>query len=174
MPFAATCGLPGWPYKEPSAKAGDIRNAALIPGLGRSPGGGHGNPLQYSCLENPMDREAWRGAVHRVAKSQTWLKRLSMHACNDMEEPRDCHAEWSKSEREGEILYDIPYMQNLKRNDTNELIYKTEQTHRLREWINGCRAMGECGEEWEEEIGSWDWHVYSAMFKMDNQQGPTV
>ena len=53
------------------ASAGDIRDTGSIPGLGRSPGGGHGNPLQYSCLENPMDREAWRATVHRVAKSQT-------------------------------------------------------------------------------------------------------
>ena len=45
-----------------------------IPGLGRSPGGGHGNPLQYSCLENPMDRGAWRAAVHGVPKSQTQLR----------------------------------------------------------------------------------------------------
>ena len=45
-----------------------------VAGWGRSPGGGHGNPLQYSCLENPMDREASRAVVHRVAKSQTRLK----------------------------------------------------------------------------------------------------
>ena len=45
-----------------------------------APGGGHGNPLQYSCLENPMDRGAWWATVHRVAQSQTWLKRLSSHA----------------------------------------------------------------------------------------------
>ena len=59
------------------ANAGDIRDAGLIPGLGRSPGGGHGTPLQYSCLENPMDRGAWQATVHTVAKSQTRLKRLS-------------------------------------------------------------------------------------------------
>ena len=60
---------------------GDIRDAGSIPGLGRSPGGGHGNPLQYSCLENPMDRGAWRAAVHRVAKSWTWLSDLAcMHS----------------------------------------------------------------------------------------------
>ena len=57
--------------KNPPANAGDIRDAGSIPGLGRSPGGGHGNPLQYSCLENPMDRGAWQALVHRVAKSQT-------------------------------------------------------------------------------------------------------
>ena len=48
--------------------AGDIRDASSIPGSGRSPGGGHGNPHQYSCLENPMEREAWRATPHRVAK----------------------------------------------------------------------------------------------------------
>ena len=48
-----------------------------VPGLGRSPGGGHSNPLQYSCLENPMDRGACRAAVHGVTKSQTQLKQLS-------------------------------------------------------------------------------------------------
>ena len=55
----------------------------MIPGSGRSPGGGHGNPLQYSCLENPKDRGAWWVTVHRVAKSWTRLKQLStaQHAC---------------------------------------------------------------------------------------------
>ena len=49
----------------------NVRDLGSIPGLGRSPGGGHGNPLQYSCLENLMDREAWQATAHRVAKSQT-------------------------------------------------------------------------------------------------------
>ena len=57
---------------------GDVRDAGSIPGLGRS-GGGHGNPLQYSCLENPTDRGAWRAIVLKVAKSQTRLKKLSTH-----------------------------------------------------------------------------------------------
>ena len=56
------------------AKAGDVRGLGSIPGLGRSPGEGHGNLLQYSCLEHPMDRGAWRGTAHRVTKSQTQLK----------------------------------------------------------------------------------------------------
>ena len=51
----------------------------MIPKLGRSPGGGHGNPLQYSCLENPLDSGAWWAMVRRVTKSQTCLKQLSMH-----------------------------------------------------------------------------------------------
>ena len=54
--------------KNPSANAGDM---SLIPGLGRSPGEGNGNPLQYSCLGNPMDRGAWWATVHGVGKSQT-------------------------------------------------------------------------------------------------------
>ena len=57
--------------KNPPANAGDIRDPGSVPGLGRSPGGGHGNPLQYSCLENPMDRGAWWASVPRVAKSWT-------------------------------------------------------------------------------------------------------
>ena len=59
--------------------ARDIRDSGSIPGSGRSLGGGHGNPLQYSCLENPMDRGAWRDTVHKVSKSQIWLKWLSTH-----------------------------------------------------------------------------------------------
>ena len=50
------------------ANAGDERDLGSVPGLGRSPGGGHGNPLQYSCLENPMDRGAWQATVDGVAK----------------------------------------------------------------------------------------------------------
>ena len=56
--------------KNPSANAGDIRDMGSIPGLGRSPGGRHGNLLQCSCLENPMDRGAWQASVHGVAESQ--------------------------------------------------------------------------------------------------------
>ena len=63
--------------KNPLVNAGDIRDVVSVPGLGRPPGGGHGNPLQYSCLENPMDRGAWWAKVHRVAESDmieaTWL-----------------------------------------------------------------------------------------------------
>ena len=62
--------------KNPSASAGDTRDVGSIPGSGRSPGAGNGNPLQYSCLENSKDRGAWWATVHGVAKSQT---RLSAH-----------------------------------------------------------------------------------------------
>ena len=58
------------------ANAGDIRDVSLIPGVGGPPGVGNGNPLQYSCLENPMDRGAWQATVHRVAKCRTRLKQI--------------------------------------------------------------------------------------------------
>ena len=61
------------------ADAGDLRDTGSIPGSGRSLGGGHGNPLQYSCLENPMDRGAWWATVHKVLKNKTLLKQLSTH-----------------------------------------------------------------------------------------------
>ena len=71
-------GFPcGSVVKNPPANAGDTGDVGSIPRSGRSPGGGHGNPLQYSCPENPMDKGAWWAAVHRVTKSWTQLKQLS-------------------------------------------------------------------------------------------------
>ena len=61
--FLGGCSIRGLP-----ANAGDARDVGSIPGLGGSPGEGDGNPLQYSCLENPMDRGAWQATVHRVTK----------------------------------------------------------------------------------------------------------
>ena len=63
--------------KNPPANAGDIRDVGSIPELGRSPGEGYSNQIQYSCLENPMDRGAWQATVLGVAKSWTQLKQLS-------------------------------------------------------------------------------------------------
>ena len=61
------------------ANTGDVRDSSSIPGSGRSPGVGNGNPLQYSCLGNPMDRGVWWARLHRVTTSRTRLKWLSMH-----------------------------------------------------------------------------------------------
>ena len=69
--------------KNLSASAGDVRDMSLIPGLGRSSGEGHGNPLQYSCLENPVDRGAWQAMVLRVEESQIQLKQFSTHIHRD-------------------------------------------------------------------------------------------
>ena len=63
--------------KNPSADVGDKTDMSLIPGLGRSPGGRNGNPLQYSCLENPMDREAWWATVHGVVKELDTTEQLN-------------------------------------------------------------------------------------------------
>ena len=65
--------------KDPPANAGDARDVGSIPGSERSSGGGNGNPFQYSCLDNPMDRGTWWDTVHGVAKNQTRLTQLSTH-----------------------------------------------------------------------------------------------
>ena len=72
----------------------------LIPGSRRSPGGGHVSPLHYSCLENPMDRGAWWGTVHGVAKSQTQLKQFSTHA-------HEICREWDRGERASSTLLEF-------------------------------------------------------------------
>ena len=82
------------------ASAGDKGDAGLIPGWGSSLGGGHGNPLQYSCPENPMDRGTWQAAVHRAAKSWTRLKQLSTHARTDKENKQVLPVKWGKGERQ--------------------------------------------------------------------------
>ena len=64
--------------KNPPADAGDTGDSGSIPGSGKSPGGRHGNPLQYSCLENPMDRGAWWATVRGVAKSQMQLSKHTL------------------------------------------------------------------------------------------------
>ena len=77
--------------KKLPANAGDTRDMDLTPGLGRSPGGGHGNPLQYSSLENFTDRGAWGATVHTVTESQI---QLSTHACTH-KTSRRCMSLWS-------------------------------------------------------------------------------
>ena len=75
LPIPVFLGFPGGlDGKESACNAGDLGS---IPGLGGSPGGGYGNPLQYSCLENSIDRGSWKATVHVVAKSQTWLSTQS-------------------------------------------------------------------------------------------------
>ena len=82
LPILVFMGFPGGLNgKESTCKAGDTKSTSSTPGLGRPPGGGHGNPLQYSCLENPMDRGAQQAIVHRVTKSRTCLKRPPMYTC---------------------------------------------------------------------------------------------
>ena len=79
-----TMGFPsGSVVKAPLASAGDAGDKGLIPGLGSSPGGGNGSPLQYSCLENSMDRGAWWATVHGVTKNRTRLSGWHTHTPRD-------------------------------------------------------------------------------------------
>ena len=73
--------------KEPTCQCRRHKKCRFDPWFRRSPGGGHGNPFQASCLENPMDREAWQATVHRVSKSWTQMKQLSMHISHGEYEP---------------------------------------------------------------------------------------
>ena len=85
-------GFPdGTSGKELPASTGDIRDAGSIPGSGRSPGGKHGNPLQYVCLENCMDRRAWWATVQRVSKSQTQLRQPSTVQGENIRSREQCH-----------------------------------------------------------------------------------
>ena len=76
--------------KNPPANAGDVREVGSVRRSGRSPGEGNGSPLQYSCLENPMDRGAWRATAHGITKSQTQLKRLSTQTCTHAHKIQGC------------------------------------------------------------------------------------
>ena len=98
--------------KNPPANAGDIRNAGLTLGWGRSPGGEHGNPFQCSCLENPMDREAWQATVHRVSKSWIQLKQLRMHTPQGEYEPEL----WSPVEERRKQNSDVEKLTELQYN----------------------------------------------------------
>ena len=98
------------------AHARDIKDASSVPGLVRSPGGGHGNPLQYSCLENPMDKGAWQ-----ASQSWTWLKRLSRHAHMYIL-PRKCHRR--KHWEEALTLDWVPW-EDFSEEASSQLCYET-------------------------------------------------
>ena len=89
-----------------------------------------------------------------------------------MEGPRDCHTEWSNSETEEEIFYDIPYMWNLKRSDTNDFAYKTEAVSQTwkKELMVNLWGKG----SWRDRLQVWDRHGHTAIFEINSQQGPTV
>ena len=110
--------LPRWlSDKESTCSAGDTGDVGSIPGLGRSSGGGNSNPLQYSCLENPVDREAWWAIVHRVTESWT---RLSTHACTTL-------GDLSKV-----CLYEFLVSLCLRVEETPSSVYREDTSHNSR------------------------------------------
>ena len=86
LPLCFLChvslGFPGTlGVKNPCANVGNLRDVGLIPGSGRTPGEGNENPLQYSCLDDSTDRDAWRATIHGISQSQTWLSDLAFSSC---------------------------------------------------------------------------------------------
>ena len=98
-------GFPGnTSGKKPTCQCRRHKRHGSLPGSGRSPGGGHGNPLQCSCLESPMDRGAWWATVDRVPKSQTWLKPLGMHTKNQASKEFQVTRDYSACTTESSLL----------------------------------------------------------------------
>ena len=141
-------------------------NPGSMPGLGRSPGEGNGNPFQYSCLKNPMDGGAWQAIVHGVAKSWT---RLSDFTFTFRDYQVVILSEVVRKKRQ--TPYDITSIWHLKY-DTNELIYETEadsKTQKTNLWLPMGKGGGE-GINQEFEIIRYKQYIY----KTDKQQGSTV
>ena len=133
--------------KNPPSNAGDVRDIGLIPGLGRSPGGGHAQPLWYSCLENPMDRGAWQAKVHRVTKKQ-----LCTHTCI----PCSTLATWCKLKIFLKTFFMQIFMSKLF------MQIKKKKTHCKRPWCwERLKAKGEEGNRgWDGWMASpiqWTW-----------------
>ena len=118
--------------KEYACNRGDL---GLSPGPERSPGGGHGNPFQYSCMENPMDRRAWQATGHRVTQSKTWLKWLSrsvydsIHSKNEVSahthKEHTHKAKWSKN------YFSIPDKITKRKKKNQEFFFFSVNTYNL-------------------------------------------
>ena len=125
-------GIPNGTWgKEPAHQSRRYKRHGFDPGSGRPPGGGHGNPLQYCCLENPMDRGAWRPIVHSVIQSQTQLKQLSTHACMHETDIRASYEEVAVIQEVERKLLDA---------ELKELMGKKKQSY----WVETIRVTS-CG-----------------------------
>ena len=145
--------------KNPPASAGDVRDLGLVPGLGRSPGEGNGNPLQYFCLENPMDRGTWWATVHGVTKGQTQLKWLSTHEYTKQTHRRRISSNGicrvrvglSVQERSAEVLPGTPC--GCRPNSRARLSPgRAGLSHMLPLWPVGCC----CKNKWELRWAQWE------------------
>ena len=171
-------GFPGSSaVKNSPANAGDLRDAGLIPGSGRSPGEGHGNPLQYSCLENPTDRGAWQVAVYRVAQSWTRLKRHSMqahhHPRNKEEDPFSAVARPGEERGNVPSLWEdttLPSGSPSLRRKVNAAQGLKRLSHRLLgSWeVGSTLSHSPCG--WAKAKGSWGSHLEGASPDPDRNQ----
>ena len=120
-PSRQTQGLPRWLSKESVCQCGEAGDVGSVPELGRSPGGGHGNPLEYSCLETPTDQEVWWITVHGVSDRTEWL---SMHTCRIntriVIKPKCPSTEkWIKKMWH---IFTIEYYSTIKRNETGSFV----------------------------------------------------
>ena len=124
--------------KNPPANSGDLRDMGSVPGSGTSPGKGHGNPLQYSCLENSMDRVSGQAEVHGVAQSRTWLKRLSMQHTQSHIEGRPCEdtGGWQPSTSLGGRPGTAPSLTALRRNQPYQNFDFRLASRTVREWVS--------------------------------------
>ena len=116
------------------ANAEDIRDVGLVPGSGRSLGGGHGNSLQYSCLENLMDREAWQGVTYRITKSWACLKWLSMQACSLT------------------LTLAILFGMSLKAKETQTKISKCKNKNKLKQKCIKLKITRELSTKWKDHL----------------------
>ena len=134
----------------------DIRDVSSILESGRSPGGGHGNPLQYSCLENPMDRGAWQPTFHSVTKSRTWLKQFSMDThnrreANGLRKLNDTHAYC--------LSFDPPRSRPCNKSSSANSLFKRHKKKQRREEVSQKREVTSkgCLISPATTVGNWKW-----------------
>ena len=170
MPFAASWSFPSGSATRICLQWRRFRRCGFDPGLWRSLGEEHGNSLQYSCLENPMDRGSWWTTVRRITKSWTWLKQRSMHAISWMD-LEIIILKWNKLDRERHISNGNTYMWNLKKKKWCRWNLSTEQKQ-----IYGLKGQAcgyQVGKVWGGMNWGWNWHMHTTICKPYNQQGPT-
>ena len=125
--------------KNQPANTGDARDKDFIPELGRPPGAGNGNPLRYSCLENPMDRGAWWATVHRITRNQTRLKWLGTHSCVAV---RSCISQGSPGNRTKRIYLERKKKKKERTFDVRDFPVLVEESGKFKL----CRVSQQAGD----------------------------